>query len=427
MAFLFKSRSKKKDDLPAKPGSPSSSNSSNSNSSNGSIPNITIPPKSASISEPSTAPARISVTSLPSPTNVGSPSLTTQTLPIVQTSQIEEPLEDKDVDEVTTLRRHFAAAKLTKKKFLVGETLGTGTFGRVRMVTYNYKKPMYYALKMLKKSEIIRLKQVEHIKSEKSILSQINHPFIVVLYASFQDENNLFMLMEYIIGGELFSQLRKVGRFSNDTSRFYAAEIVLALEYLHSKNIVYRDLKPENLLIDKDGHMKITDFGFAKVVEDRTWTLCGTPEYLAPEIIQSKGHGKAVDWWALGILIYEMLAGYPPFYDENPFGIYQKILAGKIEFPRHFDPNAKDLVKKLLTADRTKRFGCLKDGAEDIKRHKWFKGVDWVKVYNRKVKPPFIPGYKSLDDTSNFDKYPDSEESSPAPLSQKDKDLFKEF
>jgi len=340
---------------------------------------------------------------------------------------VEEPLEDKDVDEVTALRRYFAAAKLTKKRFLVGETLGTGTFGRVRLVTYNFKKPMYYALKMLKKSEIIRLKQVEHIKSEKSILSQINHPFIVVLYASFQDENNLFMLMEYIIGGELFSQLRKVGRFSNDTSRFYAAEIVLALEYLHSKNIVYRDLKPENLLIDKDGHMKITDFGFAKVVEDRTWTLCGTPEYLAPEIIQSKGHGKAVDWWALGILIYEMLAGYPPFYDENPFGIYQKILAGKIEFPRHFDPNAKDLVKKLLTADRTKRFGCLKDGAEDIKRHKWFKGVDWVKVYNRKVKPPFIPGFKSLDDTSNFDKYPDSEEGAPAPLSQKDKDLFKDF
>jgi len=423
MAFLFKSRVKKKDDPPGKPGSPTSSTS---NSSNGSIPNIAIPPKSASLSEPSTAPARISITSIPSPVNIASPTPPTQTL-VAQTSQTEEPLEDKDADEVTTLRRHFAGAKLTKKKFLVGETLGTGTFGRVRMVTYNYKKPMYYALKMLKKSEIIRLKQVEHIKSEKSILSQINHPFIVVLYASFQDDNNLFMLMEYIIGGELFSQLRKVGRFSNDTSRFYAAEIVLALEYLHSKNIVYRDLKPENLLIDKDGHMKITDFGFAKVVEDRTWTLCGTPEYLAPEIIQSKGHGKAVDWWALGILIYEMLAGYPPFYDENPFGIYQKILAGKIEFPRHFDPNAKDLVKKLLTADRTKRFGCLKDGAEDIKRHKWFKGVDWVKVYNRKVKPPFIPGYKSLDDTSNFDKYPDSEETSPAPLSQKDKDLFKEF
>jgi len=432
MSFLFKGRSKKKDDPPnGKPASPTNAPPQSPPTPNSS----SVPPKSPSIvDQPSTTPTRLSVTSLPSPAPSPSPPQAHTLLDTAGTGSslnltngIEDPLEDKDTDEVTALRRHFAGAKLTKKKFLVGETLGTGTFGRVRLVTYNYKKPMFYALKMLKKSEIIRLKQVEHIKSERSILSQINHPFIVVLYASFQDENNLFMLMEYIIGGELFSQLRKVGRFSNDTSRFYAAEIVLALEYLHSKNIVYRDLKPENLLIDKDGHMKITDFGFAKVVEDRTWTLCGTPEYLAPEIIQSKGHGKAVDWWALGILIYEMLAGYPPFYDENPFGIYQKILAGKIEFPRHFDPNAKDLVKKLLTADRTKRFGCLKDGAEDIKRHKWFKGVDWVKVYNRKVKPPFIPGFKSLDDTSNFDKYPDSEDSTPPPLSQKDKDLFKEF
>jgi serine/threonine protein kinase len=281
---------------------------------------------------------------------------------------------------------------------------------------------------MLKKTEIIRLKQVEHIKAEKSILSRINHPFIVNLYTAFQDEKNLFMLMEYIIGGELFSQLRKVGRFSNDTSRFYAAEIVLALEYLHDKNIVYRDLKPENLLIDKEGHMKITDFGFAKQVEDRTWTLCGTPEYLAPEIIQSKGHGKAVDWWALGILIYEMLAGYPPFYDENPFGIYQKILAGKIEFPRHFDVNAKDLVKKLLLADRTKRFGCLKAGADDIKKHKWFKGIDWVKVHAREMKPPFVPAFQALNDTSNFDRYPDSvEDRNPPQLKEKDKEAFADF
>jgi serine/threonine protein kinase len=256
----------------------------------------------------------------------------------------------------------------------------------------------------------MRLKQVEHIKAEKAILSMITHPFSVNLYATFQHEEYLYMVMEYVIGGELFSQLRKVGRFNNETSRFYAAEIVLALQYLHQKNIVYRDMKPENLLIDRNGHIKITDFGFAKYVEDRTWTLCGTPEYLAPEIIQSKGHGRAVDWWALGILIYEMLAGYPPFYDENPFGIYQKILAGRVEFPRRFDPAAKSLVRGLLTADRTKRYGCLKDGAEDIKKHKWFKSVDWNKCFRRQLKPPYVPGYKNAKDTSNFDKYPDSNE-----------------
>ena len=312
--------------------------------------------------------------------------------------------EEKQSEDTLILRAHFAhLTPLTRQLFHVGDTLGTGTFGRVRLVSYLQPslspKPLHFALKMLKKSEIIRLKQVEHIKAEKSILSRICHPFIVNLFAHFQDERYLYMCMEYVIGGELFSQLRKVGRFSNDTARFYAAEIVLALQYLHAKDIVYRDLKPENLLIDREGHIKITDFGFAKVVEDRTWTLCGTPEYLAPEIIQSKGHGKAVDWWALGILIYEMISGYPPFYDENPFGIYQKILAGRIDFPRHFDPYAKDLVKKLLTADRSKRFGCLRDGADDVKRHRWFKGVDWARVYNRRVKPPYVPGFASSDDT----------------------------
>jgi len=336
--------------------------------------------------------------------------------------------EERVSDEVSELRQHFRSIALSRDLFEVGDTLGTGTFGRVRLIVYHHnKKVVYFALKILNKSEIIRLKQVEHIKAEKRILQSISHPFIVNLYASFQDERHVYMLMEYVIGGELFSQLRKVGRFSNDTARFYAAEIILAIEYLHSKNIVYRDMKPENLLIDREGHIKITDFGFAKVVEDRTWTLCGTPEYLAPEIIQSKGHGKGVDWWALGILIYEMLAGYPPFYDENPFGIYQKILAGKIEFPNHFDVNAKDLVKKLLSADRTKRFGCLKAGAADIKQHKWFKGIDWDRLFARKVKPPFIPAYKAPNDTSNFDKYPDSDPARVLPLDAKDREAFKDF
>jgi len=307
-------------------------------------------------------------------------------------------------------------------------TVGTGTFGRVRVVKIrgsSDRSPL--ALKILKKSEIIRLKQVEHVKAEKQILSMIEHPYIVNLLQTFQDDKRLFMVMEYVNGGELFSYLRKEGRLPNDHARFYAAEIILAFQYLHGCNVVYRDLKPENLLIDHSGHMKITDFGFAKIVEDRTWTLCGTPEYLAPEIIQSKGHGKSVDWWALGILLFEMLAGYPPFYDENPFGIYQKVLAGRIDFPRHFDVKAKDLIKRLLTHDRTKRYGCLKAGAEDIKKHKWYKNVDWDVVLNRGLTPPFIPNVKTMDDTSMFDKYPESTEGSAPAISKKDQIAFEGF
>ncbi len=166
-------------------------------------------------------------------------------------------------------------------------------------------------MKVLRKTDVVRLRQVEHVNAERFILARIRHPFIVDLYATFQDHLNIYMLLSYVPGGELFSHIRRAQRFSADVTRFYLAIIVLALRYLHSFNIIYRDLKPENLLLDTRGYLKIADFGFAKVVDDRTWTLCGTPEYLAPEIIQSDGHGKAVDWWACGILCYEMLVGYP--------------------------------------------------------------------------------------------------------------------
>ncbi|KAJ2999532.1 hypothetical protein HDV02_002679 [Globomyces sp. JEL0801] len=225
---------------------------------------------------------------------------------------------------------------------------------------------------------------------------------------TFQDVRNVYLLEEYVIGGEMFSHLRRAGRFSNEMTKFYASEIVLALQYLHDMDIVYRDLKPENLLLDKDGHIKIADFGFAKIVPDRTWTLCGTPEYLAPEIIQSRGHGKAVDWWALGILIFEMLAGYPPFFDDNAFGIYEKILAGRIVFPPHFHPDGRAIIKHLLTADLTNRLGNLAGGSEEVKQHRWFNGVIWQDVFERKIQAPIVPVCAGPGDTRNFEAYPEA-------------------
>jgi len=184
-------------------------------------------------------------------------------------------------------------------------------------------------------------------------------------------------VLEYIQGGELFSRLRKVGRFNTTTATFYSAQVLLAIEHLHSMNIIYRDLKPENILIDTEGYLKLVDLGFAKKIDDKAWTLCGTPDYLAPEIIYGKGYGKGVDWWALGVLIYEMIIGYPPFYDDNPFSVYEKILQGKVSYPGLMDSYSKDLVKKLLQADRTKRLGCMKGGIDEIKKHKFFKDIDF--------------------------------------------------
>jgi protein kinase A len=185
----------------------------------------------------------------------------------------------------------------------------------------------------------------------------------------------------------------------------------LALEYLHSHAVIYRDLKPENLLLDAMGHIKITDFGFAKhVPQNITWTLCGTPDYLAPEIIQSKGYGKAVDWWSMGVLMFEMCAGFPPFFDEDHIKLYGKIMAGKVRYPSHFSPALKDLLKRLLTADLTKRYGNLRGGATDIKNHPWVEGVNWDQVYSRQIEAPYRPTILGEGDASNFDTYPEDAE-----------------
>ena len=248
------------------------------------------------------------------------------------------------------------------------------------------------------------------------LLSRLSHPFIVNMLGHAQDARRVYLLFEFVPGGELFSLLRRSAHFAPPQAAFYAGEIVLALGYLHALGVAYRDLKPENLLLDAAGHVKLADFGFAKAIGgERTFTLCGTPEYLAPEIIQSRGHDRGVDWWALGILVFEMLAGYPPFFDEaGPLAIYAKVLAGRVRYPSHFAPEAKDLVRRLLAADRTQRLGCMRGGIADITAHAWFAGFDWEAAAVRALVPPHVPPLRSTDDTSNFDKYAESDDEAAA-------------
>ena len=288
----------------------------------------------------------------------------------------------------------------------IKQTVGTGSFGRVKLIKH-LTSSKYFALKILTKAEIVKLKQVDHILSEVTILNSLDHPLIVKMVGMAQNERYIYIVMEYISGGELFTYLRTVQNLKNDDARFYAGQIVLMFEHLHSLDIAYRDLKPENLLIDITGYLKLTDFGFAKKIDGRTYTLCGTPEYLAPEILLQKGHGKAVDWWCLGIIIYEMLVGIDPFSDDEPMAVYQNILRGKIRFPSNFPKDAKSLVKHLLVADLGKRYGNLKGGVKDIKDHRWFTNYPWNKILERSLAAPYVPKVKCDGDTSNYSQYPE--------------------
>ncbi|RCH97932.1 camp-dependent protein kinase catalytic subunit [Rhizopus stolonifer] len=301
-------------------------------------------------------------------------------------------------------KRRSTEVQLSLNDFTLIRTLGTGSFGRVHLAQLKSNQG-YYAIKALKKTDVVRLKQVEHTRNERAILSNIKYQFAVNLWNTFQDDSYLFMVMDYVPGGELFSFLRKSTKLEEDVAKFYAAEVLLVIAYLHSKDIIYRDLKPENILLDTQGHIKLTDFGFAKVVPDITWTLCGTPDYLAPEVIQSKGYGKTVDYWALGILIYEMLSGVAPFYDDNQFKLYEKIVACNPIYPEYFSDEVKDLLRHLLTPDLTSRYGNLKNGSQDVIQHPWFRNIDFEKMSRCEIKAPYIPDVKGAGDASNFDSY----------------------
>jgi protein kinase A len=213
----------------------------------------------------------------------------------------------------------------------------------------------------------------------------------------------------YIFDKSEIVQNYRSKKFPESQARFYAGQVVLGIEYIHKMGLIYRDLKPENIMLDHKGFIKITDFGFCKPIKDRTYTLCGTPEYIAPEIVLNKGYGQSVDWWSFGILVYELVAGYSPFSvgDPDQMQMMEKIVAGKFRVPTTFTPDLKDLVQHILQTDLTKRYGNLKNGVEDLKHHVWFKPTNWIALYNQKVEPPYVPKVFGPGDFSQFDEYED--------------------
>ncbi|KAL1296948.1 hypothetical protein AAFC00_004552 [Neodothiora populina] len=286
------------------------------------------------------------------------------------------------------------------------KVVGKGSFGKVMQVQKKDTRRIY-ALKTIRKAHIISRSEVAHTLAERSVLAQINNPFIVPLKFSFQSPEKLYFVLAFVNGGELFHHLQKEQRFDINRSRFYAAELLCALECLHGFNVIYRDLKPENILLDYTGHIALCDFGLCKLDmkdEDKTNTFCGTPEYLAPELLHGTGYTKTVDWWTLGVLLYEMLTGLPPFYDENTNDMYRKILAEPLHFPgpEIVPPAARDLLTRLLDRDANKRLGV--NGAAEIKAHPFFHSIDWRKLLDRKYEPSFKPNVVDERDTENFDR-----------------------
>ena len=320
----------------------------------------------------------------------------------------EETKRQTEVRKKTTtiFQRGKGPKNICMEDFELLKVLGKGAFGKV-MLAQKKDNERIYAIKILKKQQIIELDQLEHTKAEKVILQHVNHPFLVGLEYAFQTPEKLYFVMEFMQGGELFQHLRNQRRFTEEQSKFYAACITLGLGHLHNKNYIYRDLKLENLLLDEHGYAKLTDFGLAKFIksDEKAVTFCGTPEYLSPEIIMSKGHNRPSDWWSLGILIYEMMNGIPPFYDRIQQRMYKKIVKEQVKFKPNvkISDNCKDIILKLLNKNQHKRLGSEADSLE-VLSHPWFKDLDWSKLLERKLKAPFIPEVSGEKWLKNFDK-----------------------
>jgi serine/threonine protein kinase len=263
-----------------------------------------------------------------------------------------------------------------------------------------------YAMKVLDKLLLKSRHQELHTQAERDLMVKIHCPFIISIKSAFQDEKYLYLVSDFMQGGDMYYHMHEARQFSFELTQFYVSEIVLALEYLHKNNMVYRDLKPENILLDAKGHIKITDFGLSKMLnssKDKAFTICGTAQYLAPEVFIKKGYDSSVDWWSLGCLIYEMLTGKLPFPIKREGKINLDVFKNKLRFPRHLNEDAIDLITQLLAPDPKKRLGVGKDGAKKIKSHPFFEEINWEDIWNKRIIPPFIPKLEDEMDLKYFD------------------------
>jgi serine/threonine protein kinase len=340
-------------------------------------------------------------------------------------------------DSAYESRRHSQYTGMSIDNFKLISVLGRGHFGKVILSQYR-NTGEYFAIKALKKGDIIARDEVESLLSEKRIFevaNSIRHPFLVNLFACFQTEAHVCFVMEYAAGGDLMMHIH-ADVFSETRAVFYAACVVLGLQYLHENKIIYRDLKLDNLLLDTEGYVKIADFGLCKEgmgFGDRTGTFCGTPEFLAPEVLTETSYTRAVDWWGLGVLIFEMLVGESPFPGDDEEEVFDSIVNDEVRYPRFLTLESIAIMRRLLRKSPDRRLGSSERDAEDVKKQAFFRHIQWDELLHRRIPPPFVPTVHSMEDVSNFDEEFTSEKphltppKEPRPLTEQDQYLFREF
>ncbi|XP_036429610.1 LOW QUALITY PROTEIN: ribosomal protein S6 kinase alpha-2 [Colossoma macropomum] len=318
-------------------------------------------------------------------------------------------LEDDSILKEIDISNHVKEGfeKADPSQFELLKVLGQGSYGKVFLVRKikGSDTGQLYAMKVLKKATL-KVRDRVRSKMERDILAEVNHPFIVKLHYAFQTEGKLYLILDFLRGGDLFTRLSKEVMFTEEDVKFYLAELALALDHLHSLGIIYRDLKPENILLDEEGHIKITDFGLSKEAIDhdkRAYSFCGTIEYMAPEVVNRRGHTQSADWWSFGVLMFEMLTGSLPFQGKDRKETMALILKAKLGMPQFLSPEVQSLLRALFKRNPSNRLGAGPDGVEEIKRHHFFATIDWNKLYRKEIKPPFKPAVGRPEDTFHFD------------------------